>query len=80
MPPKSFHLTKKPANESDGVFAERWSVLYWVTQGKTNPEIAIIFSLSPGTVNKHMEHILAKLDVPNRMAAAAVTADFVRMR
>jgi DNA-binding NarL/FixJ family response regulator len=47
-------------------------VLYWVTLGKTNPDIAAILNMSPRTVNKHLEHIFAKLNVETRTAAATV--------
>ncbi|MFI9205999.1 response regulator transcription factor [Streptomyces sp. NPDC053048] len=45
-------------------------VLAELTQGRTNREIAERLFLSPRTVATHVEHILAKLDVPNRAAAA----------
>ncbi|MGK5627859.1 LuxR C-terminal-related transcriptional regulator [Streptomyces sp. URMC 123] len=45
-------------------------VLAELTQGRTNREIAERLFLSPRTVATHIEHILAKLDVPNRAAAA----------
>jgi DNA-binding CsgD family transcriptional regulator len=44
----------------------------WVTDGKTNPEIAIILGTSPRTIEKHMESILRKLGVENRTAAAVI--------
>lgn len=44
-------------------------VMYWVTMGKTNRDIAEILSLSPRTVNKHLEHIFEKLYVETRTAA-----------
>jgi DNA-binding CsgD family transcriptional regulator len=49
-------------------------VLYWVMQGKTNEEIAIILQVSPRTVEKHLEHILVQLGVENRTAAALAAA------
>ncbi|MGX8904572.1 response regulator transcription factor [Streptomyces netropsis] len=45
-------------------------VLAELTRGRTNREIADRLFLSPRTVATHIEHILAKLDVPNRAAAA----------
>ena len=46
-------------------------VLYWLSRGKTNQEIAQILSVSPRTVNKHLEPIFRKLGVENRTAAVA---------
>ncbi|RCU45265.1 DNA-binding response regulator [Corallincola holothuriorum] len=48
-------------------------VLYWVSFGKTNWEIAQILSMSPRTVNKHLEQLFKKIDVDNRTAAAAIS-------
>lgn len=47
-------------------------VLYWVMLGKTNREIGEILSISPRTVNKHLEHVFEKLGVETRTAAASV--------
>lgn len=47
-------------------------VLYWVIHGKTNRDIGDILGGSPRTVNKHLEHIFAKLGVETRTAAASV--------
>jgi DNA-binding response OmpR family regulator/DNA-binding CsgD family transcriptional regulator len=47
-------------------------VLMWVARGKSNRDIAEILTLSPRTVNKHLEQIYAKLGVENRASAAAL--------
>jgi DNA-binding NarL/FixJ family response regulator len=47
-------------------------VLRWVAQGKRNREIAAIMNISPRTIQKHVQSILAKLCVETRGAAAAV--------
>lgn len=47
-------------------------VLYWISNGKTNREIAEILGMSPRTVNKHLEQIFPKLNVENRTAAARI--------
>lgn len=47
-------------------------VLMWVAHGKTNREIAEILSLSPRTVNKHLEQVFPKLNVDNRAAATSI--------
>lgn len=46
-------------------------VLLWVSRGKSNREIGEILSISPRTVNKHLEQIFVKLGVENRASAAA---------
>lgn len=48
-------------------------VLFWISKGKTNREIGIILSMSPRTVNKHLEQIFKKLGVENRTTAAAMS-------
>jgi DNA-binding CsgD family transcriptional regulator len=53
-----------------GITAREAEVLYWITEGKTNPEIAIILDASPDTVKKHAAHLYAKLGVPTRTSAA----------
>jgi len=55
-----------------GLTVRETEVLIWVAQGKTNCEIGVILSASTGTICKHVEHILCKLDVKNRTAAAAI--------
>lgn len=47
-------------------------VLLWVTQGKSNKQIADILNLSPRTVNKHLEQLFPKIGVDNRAAATSV--------
>jgi transcriptional regulator EpsA len=41
-------------------------ILQWVSEGKTNSEIAQILSLSPFTVKNHVQHIRGKLGVRTR--------------
>jgi DNA-binding CsgD family transcriptional regulator len=55
-----------------GLLPRESEIAHWMSQGKTNPEIATILQISPRTVEKHMEHILAKLAVENRAAAAVM--------
>jgi DNA-binding NarL/FixJ family response regulator len=55
-----------------GLTARETEVLSLIAQGKTNYEIGVILSASTGTICKHVEHILCKLDVKNRTAAAVV--------
>jgi DNA-binding CsgD family transcriptional regulator len=53
-----------------GLTRREAEVLAWLAQGKTNSEIGTIASMSPRTVEKHMEHVFEKLGVENRTAAA----------
>jgi len=48
-------------------------VLYWVSYGKTSWEISQILTMSPRTVNKHLEQVFKKLGVDNRTSAAAIS-------
>ncbi len=52
--------------------AREAEVLNWLAQGKSNRDIGTILSLSPRTVNKHLEQIYVKLEVENRTAAAVL--------
>ena len=45
-------------------------VIFWLTRGKSNPEIGAILGIASATVNKHLERIYPKLGVENRVAAA----------
>ena len=49
-------------------------VLLWMARGKTNRDIGDILHISPRTVNKHLEHLFAKLHVETRSAATALVA------
>src|SRR5215208_4132955 len=55
-----------------GLTARETEVLTWIAQGKTNYEIGVILSACTGTICKHVEHILCKLEVKNRTAAAVI--------
>ncbi|MBI4607862.1 MAG: hypothetical protein HY726_02495 [Candidatus Rokubacteria bacterium] len=59
------------ALERLGLSRREAEVLAWVSQGKTNPEIASILGISPRTVQSHLDHIFEKLGVGTRTAAAA---------
>lgn len=71
-----------PAGPADliqlGLTPRQSEVLYWIAQGKTNAETAIILGTSPRTVDKHVEQLLERLGVENRLAAAAKAAEILR--
>ncbi|HXC58277.1 MAG TPA: response regulator transcription factor [Steroidobacteraceae bacterium] len=54
-----------------GLTLREADVLLWLSRGKTNREIGEILTISPRTVNKHLEQVFTKLGVENRASAAA---------
>lgn len=58
--------------------AREAQVLLWVSRGKSNRDIGDILSLSPRTVNKHLEQIFIKMGVENRTAAAVLSAQALK--
>lgn len=58
-----------------GLTPREAEVLFWVAQGKTNPEIATILGIGLTTVKKHLEATFAKLGVENRTSAAAMALE-----
>ena len=43
-------------------------VACWISEGKTNADIATILGISPRTVHKHVEHIFERMGVESRVA------------
>ena len=58
-----------------GMTPREAEVLYWVCEGKSNPEIGIILGAAARTVDKHVEQILRKLGAPTRSAAVATALE-----
>jgi DNA-binding CsgD family transcriptional regulator len=54
-----------------GLSKREAEVLAWVTEGKTNAEIATILGTSARTVDKHLERVYRKFNVETRTAAAS---------
>jgi DNA-binding CsgD family transcriptional regulator len=52
-----------------GLTRRECEVLYWITEGKTDPDIAMILEISVRTVEKHVENVYKKLGVATRIAA-----------
>lgn len=46
-------------------------VLYWLSNGKANRDIADILGISYRTVDKHLEHLFTKIGVQSRSSAVA---------
>ena len=55
--------------------AREQEVIHWVSEGKSNPEIAIILGISPHTIKDHLKQIYQKLEVENRTSAVRVWRD-----
>lgn len=58
-----------------GLTPREAEILFWVAQGKTNPEIATILGIGLTTVKKHLEAVFVKLGVENRTSAAALALE-----
>jgi DNA-binding CsgD family transcriptional regulator len=58
--------------ESLGLTPREAEVLLWVTQGKSNGDIATILGMKERTTCKHLERVFSKLCVENRTAAANI--------
>ena len=58
--------------EGFALTAREAEVLLWLARGKSNRDIAEILSLSPRTVDKHLETTFRKLGVENRTAASSL--------
>ena len=67
QPPSLEQLLKRLRNI--GMTAREVEVLWWLLQGKTNPEIATIMGVSVQTVKNHLGSAYPKLGVENRGAA-----------
>lgn len=55
-----------------GITRREAEVLLWVAQGKSNKQIADVLSVSPRTINKHLEQLFPKINVDNRAGATSV--------
>ncbi|ATC64542.1 DNA-binding response regulator [Nibricoccus aquaticus] len=61
--------------QSLGLTPREAEVLFWVSQGKSNPEVCTILEMKLFTVKKHLENIYVKLGVENRTAASAMALE-----
>ncbi len=70
---RKFQAESVPGNF--GLSDRETTVLWWLTEGKTNSEIGSILCISPRTVQKHLERIYSKLGVENRHAVTRLIRD-----
>ncbi len=61
-----------------GLTAREAEVLYWVAQGKSNPDISTILGAGVRTVHKHVENIFRKLGLETRNAATLAALEILR--
>jgi DNA-binding NarL/FixJ family response regulator len=64
------NLPSRPEPLDEPLTARETEILQLLAQGRTNPQIAGEFVVSPGTVKNHVRHIIAKLGVSDRTQAA----------
>jgi len=53
-----------------GLTPRQAQVLYWMMQGRSNPDIALLLAVRPRTVDKFAEAVFRRLGVDNRLAAS----------
>ncbi len=61
-----------------GLTPREAEVLFWIAQGKSNPDIATILGAAVRTVHKHVENIFRKLGCETRAAAAVMAQEALR--
>lgn len=54
-----------------GLTSREAEVIYWLSCGKSNRDIADILGISNRTVDKHLEHLFTKIGVESRSSAVA---------
>lgn len=52
-------------------------VIFWITQGKSDAEIAVILGTAHKTINKYVEKLLMKFDANNRTSAAVRAVEWL---
>lgn len=53
-------------------------VLYWLTRGKTNEEIAKLLRMRPDSVSRHLQTVYEKMGVEHRVSATIRALDLAR--
>ena len=62
-------LQPPPPGNFSALTLREGQVMHWLACGKTDTEIGALLSISPRTVQKHLEHVYVKLGVETRTAA-----------
>lgn len=69
---REFHLVD--VKELAALTGREEEVVYWVSQGKTNADIALILGISSNTVRNHLYNASEKLSASNRMELVSFMA------
>lgn len=64
-------VRSRPPLKEDTLSAREREVLALIAQGRTNRDTAAALFISEATVKTHLQHIYAKLEVPDRASAVA---------
>lgn len=64
-------LRTRPLSPPSALTPREQEILYWIAQGRTNPEIAIILGISTNGVKQALKRMFAKLQVSSRAALVA---------
>jgi len=63
--------SEDPVNRDDPLSDRERECLFWVSEGKTAEEVALILNVSSNTVNSYVAHAIHKLAASNRAMAIA---------
>ncbi len=74
-PPQPMSAKAAAPRSPAGLTTREVEVLRLVAQGLSNAQVAELLIISPRTVDKHLQSIYTKLDVPSRTAAVRYAMD-----
>jgi transcriptional regulator EpsA len=71
LKPATSAARRRTSPKSDNLSAREQEIIQWITEGKTNAEIAGLLGISAYTVKNHAQRVFRKLGATNRTEAAA---------
>jgi DNA-binding CsgD family transcriptional regulator len=75
---ESAELMARRSFRALGLSSRGSEVLFWITEGKQNREIATILGISIATVQEHVANMLVKLNLENRHMATVFAINHLR--
>ncbi|HHX0887812.1 TPA: helix-turn-helix transcriptional regulator [Pseudomonas aeruginosa] len=69
---REFHIVE--SKEATALTEREEEIIYWVSQGKTNADIALILGISSNTVRNHLYNASEKLSASNRTELVSFVA------